>query len=288
MKLCIGLCVYNNAQNLPDIFNNVKQLQTLFSDTKTLIFYDECADNSLEIILQEQEKKELDIILLHNPDYKRMNGSRMQCISYARNQIMKRIREKYPETDYMAMYDCNKATRGNIRLNVIQSMLDRKDEWDGISFNRELGYYDYWALSIDPFIYSFLHFENNASVVKQMREYFSAILEDYKTNRPNELIEVYSAFNGFAIYKWEIFQKSYYSSDINLILFPEGTLQKQEEVCKVSYFKHYFRHDCEHRRFHLQAIMNENARIRVSAECAFDAFIDDDSSDNPYPNSERS
>ena len=39
-----------------------------------------------------------------------------------------------------------------------ENILKINDKWDCISFNREAGYYDMWALSFIPYVYSFNHF----------------------------------------------------------------------------------------------------------------------------------
>lgn len=105
---------------------------------------------------------------------------------------------------------------GDINLEVIMSVLSR-DDWDAISFDREAGYYDTWALSFEPYMYSFFHFTNWNKVVNMMRDEFRKLLADYKNNKPDELIPVYSAFNGFSIYKTDKFVNCKYDSNINLI-----------------------------------------------------------------------
>jgi len=142
-------------------------------------------------------------------------------------------------------------------------MLERKDEWDSISFDREAGYYDDWALSLEPLLYSFDHYEPREPVVQKMRENKNKILQHYKENSPNELIHVYSAFNGFALYKSEIFLRCSYSADIDVQLFPRDSIMIQCMILEQNIIPIFYA-DCEHRKFHLEAIKKYDARIRVS------------------------
>ena len=71
-----------------------------------------------------------------------------------------------------------------------------------------------------------------------------------------DLIPVHSAFNGFAIYKTSMFLNCSYSSMIHINLFPKHLIR-----CKIV---NDFKNDCEHRKFHLEAIKKNGARIMVS------------------------
>jgi hypothetical protein len=85
------------------------------------------------------------------------------------------------------------------------------------------------------------------------------------------LVNVYSAFNGFAVYKWSVFKDCNYSIDIDLSLFPENTLEKQVDETGVKLMP-VNAYDCEHRHFHLQAIHTKNARIRIYPKSLFAKF----------------
>lgn len=110
-----------------------------------------------------------------------------------------------------------------------------------------------------------------------MRIAFNAVLNDYKTNRPNELIPVYSAFNGFAIYKTRLFANCSYSSNIRVDLFPINSIQMQMTMTN-SCVVNNVTNDCEHRAFHLEAIQKNGARIRITTKSLFAKFA------NPPPN----
>jgi hypothetical protein len=263
MTICIGLCVCNNAVGLPFVFDNIERIQSLFTEKINIIVaYDESYDTSLGIILSKLEK--FNIYILKN-QYKVDYPYKTGYICDARNLILKYIRDFFPETEYLIMMDSNEyACIGNINLDILREALDRNTEWDAVSFDCEAGYYDYWALSFDPFIYSIFHTENVELVLEKMRETFMDRINAEKQKDIPDFIPVYSAYNGFAIYKWQMFQNSNYSYHIDTSLFPKEILEKQVEITNVlllPIFKDAF--DCEHRYFHLKAIHDYNAKIRI-------------------------
>jgi hypothetical protein len=269
-KICICLCVYNNEFGLPYVLNNILQIEKIFTDDcKILAFYDTSIDKSLSILNSHNEKYgNLEIIINQNTK----SSSRTENIAYARNNLLNKLREKYSDVPYFIMMDSNDySCIGNININVLKKAFERKDEWDAISFDREAGYYDHWALSFDPFIYSFFHFSNWRKAVEIMRAYFNKLMNHYKTNKPDQLISVYSAFNGFSIYKTEKFLNCSYSSNINIKLFPLNTLKKQLEITKCRIVNN-ITNDCEHRHFHLEGILKYNAKIRICTDFLFNKF----------------
>lgn len=265
MNCSVGLCVYNNEFGLPFIFKNLLKLEQLFSFLQIIIYYDTSTDLSLQIIKESENLFKTKFIIteiLHDAtQYKTYN------ISKARNWIVSNI-----STEYFIMMDSNEyACIGDIQLSIIEEVLHRNSEWDAVSFDRDAGYYDTWALSFDPFIYSFFHLTNWQKVVLQMRESFSLLLENSKKNNPNEFIQVYSAFNGFAIYKTSIFIDSEYSNTIKIELFPSQILAKQIELTGEQIINKII-DDCEHRVFHLNAIKKHNARICIYPKSVFAKF----------------
>jgi hypothetical protein len=266
-SVVIGLCVYNSAKGLPSVLKNIDKIKNykLFTDIKIIACYDNSKDNSLDI-LETYEKDIIEIIKNEN----RTSKVKTENIAFARNKILERIREKYANYEYFIMMDTNEySCVGDINMNVLEDVIKRKDEWDSISFDREAGYYDTWALSFEPFIYSFFHCEKSSVVVKKMREAFSKILNENKTNTPDNYIDVYSAFNGFAIYKTAIFSNCTYHSNIQFKLFPKDILKKQINACGGCKFLPSLKNDCEHRAFHLEAKQKNNAKIKICTKSLF-------------------
>ena len=265
----INICTFNNQQGLPPVIKNIKTLINLFTDTKVNFFYDKSTDDTLQILqnFQKEYPHCVDIIINTTP----RSSSRTTNIAHARNQLLQHTLTKYPEHQYIIMMDTNEySCVGEINTDTILKVFTPNNihKWDAVSFDREAGYYDTWALSFDNFIYSFFHFQNSKSVVEKMREEFNELLSSYKLYIPNEFIPVYSAFNGFAIYKTHKFTGCSYSSTIDPSIFPTDSISNQIKYCNSNILP-YLENDCEHRHFHLQAIQKNNAIINIFPQSIF-------------------
>jgi hypothetical protein len=276
----IGLCVYNNERGLPSVLSNIIAISQskLFDKITIVAFYDASADKSYSILEsfknQYQHSKsgfssELIETVIISSDKKEIrmsfgnasrvtNKSRTMRIANARNQILNYMRSAQKQgayNKYFIMMDSNEyACVGQINIDTLRDALQRSNEWDSISFNREAGYYDYWALSFDPHIYSFFHLQNKDETHQAMIASFATKLNASRDSQ--NFISVYSAFNGFAIYKTNMFLNCSYSADIHIQLFPKHLLPRK--------LLNHFKNDCEHRKFHLEAIKKNRARIMVS------------------------
>ena len=269
----ICLCVYNNEKGLPYCLKNITKLTQSFNELKVIVFYDDSQDKSLELLNSYKENSGIavDILINTNPKSK----IRTENIAFARNSLVNQIKEKYSNYDYFIMMDTNEySCIGDINLNTLDDAIANNGKWDAISFDRAAGYYDLWALSFDPYIYSFFHFKTDyKDILERMRTAFQNVLESYRTNNPDELIPVYSAFNGFCLYKTSKFLNCSYNSTIQPDLFPPDILQKQIEIIKTEISDRKV-DDCEHRAFHLDAIQKNNAKIRVSTQFLFSKCVD--------------
>jgi hypothetical protein len=266
MKGIIGLCVYNNSKGLPKVLENIEKIKLVFKDLKIIAFYDKSKDNSLEILENYSTYKDNMEIIINNNE---KSNVRTENIAFARNAILETIRNKYKSYKYFMMMDTNEySCIGDINVNVLKDVMDRSYEWDSISFDREAGYYDTWALSFDPYIYSSFHCENADDITEKKCNKFKKILEYHKEFMPNKYIHVYSAFNGFALYKSSVFLDCSYSADIKFSLFPKNILKKQINSTNCKFIK-MLRDDCEHRAFHLEAIKKNNAKIRICTNSLF-------------------
>jgi len=269
-KCCICLCVYNNECRLPYVLNNANAIKSVFNNIKILVFYDHSNDNSLQILnVYNSKYNNMEIFI----NEKKISNSSVVNIAYARNGLLQMIRDKYSDYEYFMMMDSNEySCIGTIQPQVLKEVLERTD-WDSLSFDREAGYYDYWALSYDPFIYSFFHFDNKYFyLLETMKNDFSKRFEEFKLSNPDELFPVYSAFNGCALYRCSKFLNCSYSSDINLQLFPEETLHKNEEFFN-SKITTRLTDDCEHRKFHLEAISKNQAKVRITPKSLFKKVV---------------
>jgi hypothetical protein len=216
-------------------------------------YYDKSTDESLSIL------QNVPIILYINEDPPL--PTRVERIAKARNGILAYIRE-HP-TDFFIMMDSNDySCIGRIRPFILKNAIDQRAYWDALSFDRADGYYDYWALRYDPFTYSFYHFPRWEEVKERLVADFAKVLEEARRRRA--LIPVLSAFNGFAIYKSEIFLKYSYSDVI-----PKQIVDVKKMVGRVKQNPlDLVKGDCEHCAFHYMA---KGARIRISTEWLFEA-----------------
>ena len=272
MNCVICLSVYNNEFGLPYCLNNIKKLEPFFKKLNIVAFFDLSKDKSLKILIDFKRNNSIEFDIIINKKDK--SNVRTENIAFARNSLLENIKEKFANYEYFIMMDTNEyACIGDINVNVFKFALENNALWDAISFDREAGYYDTWALSFDPFIYSFFHFTNSSKVVGEMRSAFNLLLADYKINKPEKLIPVYSAFNGFSIYKTTKFLNCSYSSNIQLDLFPADSI-KNQTILTNTLIVNNFSNDCEHRKFHLEAIKKNNAKIMISTKFLFSKFID--------------
>lgn len=264
---CIGLCVYNNEQGLPAVIRNLLHIKNHFVKTKIIFFYDPSQDNSLFLLMDLKKRFPAEVDIIINKQTK--TNMRTENIANARNGILQVIREKYSQVKYFVMMDSNEySCIGDIQIDVLKGVFSNSEKWDSISFDREAGYYDYWALSFNPYVYSFFHFNNWRVVVEKMRSEFTQLLNDYKQNKPDEMIPVLSAFNGFAIYKTSHFLDCCYSSNIHLEYFPPHSIEKQVQMNGDNIVSN-LNNDCEHRHFHLESIYKHNSKIRVCTQSLF-------------------
>ena len=267
-ECCLGLCVYNSSIGLPPVILNIKKIANCFKITHVIFYYDVSIDSTINIITEFQnevnEKITVDIIINQN----RKTPIRTENISNARNGIRQKIIQSYNTCDFFIMMDANEySCIGEINIPVLREVFEVTNltKWDAVSFDREAGYYDIWALSFEDYIYSFFHFQNWKKVVELMRTNINLILQNHRETQ--EFIPVYSAFNGFSIYKTPKFIDCEYSNNINYDLFPLNSINNQIKKMNCQILK-YYTNDTEHRHFHLQSIQKHNSKI-----CIFPKYL---------------
>jgi hypothetical protein len=267
-KCCICGPVRNCGPYLDKIFENIEKIGELFEDYVILMYYDKSTDNTLEKLKEYQNKNPK----LHFYVNKyQVSPYRTHRIAEARNFCLRQIWNTYEDYPFFIMMDCDDVNCKNINTNVLKKYLDRTD-WDALSFQTSPCYYDIWALSIKPFTFSYNHFLNNEHYYKVIQKYVTHLLNNLKND---ELLHCISAFNGFSIYRTRQFKNCWYDGNIRLDLIPKHYILKHMEITDSPIiFKEYgvvngYYEDCEHRAFHLLAINNNNAKIRISPEIIF-------------------
>ena len=272
MNCYICGCVKNCDKYLDKIFKNIDKINSFFKNTKILISYDISTDKTYEI-LKKYQKHNKNIIILENNN--KLSIKRVENISNARNLILNYIKKdnvKY-KYEYFIMMDFDDVCSNNIKINILDEVLQKKDKWDSISFNKA-GYYDIWALAYNKFIISWQHiFQNKSNAILYLNDVKKNISNDLKKNK---FLEVESAFNGFAIYKTNKFLHDdiYYDFKFkkNIDLFNETELIKNinyinnnnfNETISINNLKYNMIDDCEHKYFHKMAKIINNCKIII-------------------------
>jgi glycosyltransferase involved in cell wall biosynthesis len=269
MNCCICGPVKNCGPYLRKVFENIEKIGSLFDSYQIVIFYDKSTDNTLEI-LHEYKLKNPNFYFFVNEN--KTSQFRTHNIAYARNFCLSYIKNRSEAFPYFIMMDFDNVNCKEINLEPLRKCLKRED-WDGLSFNTSPKYYDIWALSIRPYYFSYVHFNHSASHNHNtMEDYIDRLL---KRLPKDDYLRCLSSFNGFSIYRTNKFLNTYYDGRIRLDLLPKNFIDENSRVTrsKVIYKKYdnvdgrY--EDCEHRSFHLQAIINSDARIMISPEVIF-------------------
>lgn len=257
-KCCICGTVKNCASYLDKVFKNIETIGNIFDDYRIIIAYDNSEDNSLEIL--QKYKLNNNKFILHI-ETKPLSEYRTHNIARGRNKCLDIIRRQFSDYEYFIMIDCDNVCSEEIQLDHLLYYLNTNTEWDSLSFNKE-PYYDTWALSKYPFVFSNMHF--------RYPERWGIFIQDIIKKTPlGTLIPCLSAFNGFAIYRTNKFISYYYDPKPRLDLLPKHLRDNLGKLCGELYMKNKATIvDCEHRSFHLMAI-NGGARIRIAPEVIF-------------------
>jgi hypothetical protein len=281
LKTYICGCVRDCDKHLNAVFKNIETIAAMFDDYHIIMAFDTSEDLSLKTLCEQKRKlgRKMEILINREP----LQNLRTVRIANARNSLLKRVNElnqipEYTGFGYFIMIDMDDVCSANMQPEVLQKVIQAERDgtpgpWDTLSFNRP-GYYDAWALSADPCFFSCWHFARGRDVVKQMRQYIDTLLKELP---PGELLRCVSAFNGFAIYRNNgVFFDSAACSFIQydgvvsktLELMPNAWIESTAKAVGQPISLHR-PDECEHRPFHLRAILLNNARICISPECLF-------------------
>ena len=264
---CICGTVKNCEQYIKKVFENIKKIITLFDDYIIILYYDNSQDNTLKLI--NEYSKNFKIILYVNKKY--TSKYRTHRLAHGRNTCLNIIKKKFDDFEYFIMMDFDDVCSEPIKIDSLINGLKNKDKWDALSFNK-IDYYDIWALSVRPYIFSYAHFDNPYDVCNNMKKYIKDILNNLKQN---EFFRCYSAFNGFCIYKSDIFKDLHYSGKICLDLIPKEFIEENKKCNNSDIVFNNLNwldsknEDCEHRFFHIYSILTKNAKICISPEILF-------------------
>jgi len=176
--------------------------------------------------------------------------------------------------------------------NPIEKYLNNTDnnennglyEWDSLSFLRE-PYYDYWAYSAGRFQLGCWTYpqipiekakEHNVYTVELYQQEMAKYMKDTINAEDNKgkMVEVDSAFCGFALYKKKVFEGCFYKGVLDLTYMNKKMLEENLRLYRLHRKIEDFvgMPDCEHRYFHMMAKRKNNARIIVACEPVFTQF----------------
>jgi len=290
-SLCVCLCIYKSENGLPYVLTNLHTIHKskIFDRIKVIAIhetYDSCdnANTAYSILTSFANHLPPNSVEMIQNQYP-ATPVRQRNIGNARNTFLNRMRALRDEAnemyDHFAMMDANDyACIGPVSVDILREAMACARDWDSISFLREAQYYDIWALSFDPFIHSFFHFKRSwYDVREEMRAAFHSIIDDAVVSaNKNVLIPVYSAFNGFALYRSSTYLSSdlRYSDDIDVSFYPDEILKKQTQLlgCDTDGRTN---DDCEHRYFHMASMQPpHNARIFIYARSLFNKMPERD------------
>ena len=263
MKTYIFGCAKECEPYIDAVFKNIDKIIPLFEDYLIVIAIDRSTDKTLRKLCDMKKKYKLEILVNPNP----CTNIRVENICNARNQLLLCMNnQNKPDFEYFIMMDMDDVCSTPISIPALLNGLNRQD-WDALSFNRH-DYYDTWALSAKPYIFSSWHFPDGFGATDHIKQFIKKELEHCE---PGELYPCISAFNGFAIYRRSAFQNIHYEWNVNknIEIMPQEWIALTSRALGQPVGKRHFDDDCEHRYFHLKASQVNNARIRISPEKLF-------------------
>jgi hypothetical protein len=168
-----------------------------------------------------------------------------------------------PAPAHYIMMDCDDVCAQPINLATFMAAYNRRREWDAITF-APTPYYDLWALSSPPFVFSYSNFSGG------WRAYMAHITRLLGKTPKGEIVHVWSAFCGFGIYKWAM-SEGMYDGRWKMDYIPSPILSRNitamgGPIRRAPHPSLPFGEpdaDCEHRRFHLTAVFKRGARIGI-------------------------
>lgn len=259
MNIALCFCVRDCGNYLSDIFKNIELLKTLDFNIFCIFIYDNCLDNSEELLINYKNKNKESVIIkeiINNSNW------RTARIAKARNVCLDIVYNKLKNISFHIMIDSDNINTPKWNIDIINKYLNNfdGDNWDCISFNKR-NYYDIWALLYDDFKHHCWGFGKNSSKVTLVMK--NNIIKKLQNSKSNS-IEVMSAFNGFGIYKTERFKGFYYDglydnfkglvTDIERNKTVEALKKFNLNVnCKMSNHQHGRDGHCEHLFYHLSA-----------------------------------
>lgn len=263
-NIAICGCIKNCEIYIDEVFKNIKTISLYCNIVKIIISFDISNDKTLLKLCKYKREYDMDILINKNP----LHNNRVINITNARNLYMEHLKKLNLELDKFIVIDfddvCSTKINENIIDKIFNSLNNNIYENCGITFNNER-YYDYWALSLDDYIYSIWHTDNPKKMMHEMKNILYKKLHECE-----KYITVDSAFNGFAIYDYNTFKNIRYNYKIELDIFDKDKLKSINEK---GYKLHCHGPDCEHRNFHYKAKQENNGKIIIMKDSLFQCYF---------------
>jgi len=263
--IVIGGTIYNCEQYIDALFKNIQQIGKLFEQCSVVIAIDRGTDQSLEKLKQWQKKWTNIKFQLFILEGEQTGSRRTERLANARNRILVKLRElyTYQPFNHFIIMDCDDVCSQPIRLEGLKNVFEKQQDWDAVSSK---SYYDYWALSIQPFMLSCWHFKEPHKIIEQMRKSLTQKIDQSK----GQWIPCYSAFNGLAIYKQSFLKYHYHWNVKDIVQFiPQELYTMNIQQAESEFDINRQEDDCEHRYFHFSAVFKDKARIFIVPERIF-------------------
>lgn len=261
------LSVRNCAKYLPKFFHNLTKLSNYFKKFEVVFVYDNCNDNSEQLLKEYKNKSNHNVRIIHN--ITNTHPYRTVRIASSRNVCLDVVYNEIKDVDFHMVIDADDVNYCDWNIDLILYYLE-KDNWDALSFNRKV-YYDIWALLLPEYMYHCWGFGRySPTVITCLGTKIVKHLDNLKDK--DDLFECLSAFNGFALYRTPNFvgiRYNGYCTDFNNLLNKEdidkSVLRLRSELnLNDLVIPSNHTECCEHLYYHLTAIRDNNVRIRVS------------------------
>ena len=214
-KIIICCTIKNEEKNLKNFFTKIKNIISRFEDYYLIFSESESSDKSKQIINSNLKNLKGICLKPNTSIYK----NRTKKLEIARNAYLNYIKKNSEliKFDYLFVMD---ADRINYLLSYkkIKESIEIKKQWTALFANQIFFYYDLWALRIknifdyDCFdkLFKNIDYNNKLSTIFKKIFYENMFLINKSKSR---LINVQSAFGGFAIYKLSKIIKFHYDSN---------------------------------------------------------------------------
>lgn len=202
-------CIKNSAYFLPDVFQNLEKIASLFEEVSFIFIENDSIDTTKDVI-KAWSKTHANFKLYSLDGLDQYQKNRTQRLEITRNAYINAIQQDQTLHSYnymivMDMDDRGAHPLGVDELNLALKFLNESEQRAAVFANQSVRYYDLWALrhpQLCPF--DFWHeVLNTALHVASDQEAFDQVYAKMPKCFPTDTppIQVESAFGGLGIYK---------------------------------------------------------------------------------------